>query len=575
METNLNENFEHKIERSAVLDDEFYLKEYFLIIKASNLEGHYQQKLGILIIAIFLLTGLLNVMICTQNGLPKYFCINLDDWEDTDQYDSYKHNTRYKLIHDEMCIITYCEMKEELNWGIGGTIEDSLRLYNRYFPQLLIVDTESYYNIYTYFGLFCDDDRLNFRNNMIRHIYFGCLLGYCLFPIISEYIGRQYSLTLILSMLITCNIIFISFPIKLEIFLILLVIYSTGLYFITLSDIICLETMTAELQKTVTMKRHMYYFLFSLGFTIFAHRYPDFTIISYINIVLCVIALVCSYKSIKETPKYLLERKHFLKLRNNITKISKINNTYDYNVKEMFRKIDKQKRFSKEMLRVDMDLLTIKRENQKFTIKMLINILSLKFIHACQNFVFFIPIVLMYLSLVFTITYIMFHLDSYTDCLIFFTAGFVIYFYSNLRPEPYEKSIIFKLKIFISILFAVIALIFNIYSYLGTIPAEQGSMLMYTRQGLFLLILLLIHTNRKNLDYFVKLSICSFENKEFVSSRYTINDIHIVLYISNSIMMMGSGFIAKLNLPIYTLFAYLFYLSSLISMIYLKQLKDI
>jgi hypothetical protein len=562
MQNNLNEIFDIEIEKPQVLNDEYYTKEYFLIIKASNLEGSYQHKLGILVVVTFLLANLFNVMICTNKTLPNYFCVYLDVWEDDSQYQNIKTDNRYKLIHEEECVLKYCHV--DINY-ISENI-NTFKAFNRNLPQLIVIDLESVYNIYTYFGVFCVDAREAFLNDIIVHIYLGSLIGYFIFPIISEYIGRQYSFTIIISILIICNIIFISLSISKDIFLKLLIIYSTCLYFITLSDIICLEVMSGELQKKVTLKRYMYYYIFSLCFTYFTQNYSNFKIISYVNIALSVITIVLSFKSIKETPKYLLEKKHFLRLRNILTKISKINNTYEYNVKEMFRKIDKQKRFSKEMLKLDIDLLTTKREKKGFNLGQVVFYLNLKFLQTAKNFIFFIPVVLMYLSINFSLSYIMFHLENFLECLIFFASGFLVYFYANLRPEVFEEEKIFTLKTNISILFAMVALICTIYVSIENFLTEN----FYLKNFLFFTITMLININRKNLDYFIKLSNCVYEAKELKSSKYNINDIHIVLYILNSLLMIFSKFIFIYEIPVFSIFSYMFYLSALISLIYLR-----
>jgi hypothetical protein len=578
MQTNNNEKkFDKEFERPVVLNDDFYLKEYFLIIKASNLEGAYQSKLGFLIVITYLLSNLFNVMICTQKNQADYFCVFQEAWEDNAIYNDFKSNTkRYKVIHEEECIVSFCfdyvdndiYLNSNSKLHNQGNVYERLITLNKYIPQLVIVDSEAVFNIYSYFGIFCEEDKKEFLNNMILHIYSGSLIGYFIFPLLSEYLGRQYSFTIMLSLLIVCNIIFIAFPIKQDVFLVVLLVYSTTLYFLTLSDIVSLEAMSGEMQRTVSMKRHMYYYLFALGFTFLYQKYSDFKIISYVNIILSVISVLLAYKSIKETPKYLLDRKYFLRLRKNITKISKINNTYDYHVKEMFRKIDKQKRFSKEMLKVDVDYLIIKREKRKFSIKVFLEYLNLKLVRAFKNFVFFFPVAMMYLSLNFCLTYTMFHLKTFTDCYIFFISGFLVYFYSNLRQQAADFSKIFRIKIYISLLFSIIALICNIYSYL--LLLTENEYLFFIKNGIFFVIITLININIQNLDFFVKLSNCFFERNELKSIRYDINDIHVPLYITLSILMIFSRFIFSIQIPQFTIFSYLFYCSALVSLIYLR-----
>ncbi len=282
--------------------------EYNKLFDEIGKSGKYQK----LLMMVFLISSFVGYFLITlvpmMKELPSYQCFNHEDFEEEIEYLQYKNNDRYQIIKDEQCINNYCSVKNtksELPW-------------------ILVADLKSQTNFISGFQKFCKVDE--FFGTITQFHSIGRLCGMFTFSYLSDQYGRILAYKGQLILLLT-SIVLLGMANN-EFFFILSVIFNgAGSHIFVVTIVICSEVMD---QKMFSIYNGIINAIFPLS-GIFNVIVYCITRNWYYCLVVCFFALIFSVflgnKLILESPSFLLSKKRYECLNNNIELISEINGT--------------------------------------------------------------------------------------------------------------------------------------------------------------------------------------------------------------------------------------------------------
>jgi hypothetical protein len=337
---------------SPMYNDDYYKTEYLKVIEATNLEGRFQQSLSTFFILTFLSCNFITILFAILKVAPMYKCIGIDEFEDT--YTEYDKD-RFKVIVSHhgvgrTCVNDLC--REKVNSMTRIEPFDS--------PLLAIVDLYSTTN-FNFLSKFYSNENFCFKFKfifeIIRWILYGSSIGHIAFPFITEYAGRRFTWLMIVCILIISNIMFILITDNLFIFKFAILIFSICSFFNIFSHVARDEILSKKLSQSTHDREIIFLSTYALVLIFITVQFQNFTIPLVINLFLIIYIFKFGYSLyIIETPIYLLQHKQFKKLRESVVFLASENFTYDFLVKIMLLKLDKQKRFSKELLKIELDV---------------------------------------------------------------------------------------------------------------------------------------------------------------------------------------------------------------------------
>jgi MFS family permease len=286
-------------------------EKYHELLELAGKSGKFQITLFVILTIVAFVSCLTLLAISLQKAKPEHSCFNRQEFEDGTDYDIYKNNKRYKVIHNEECVKEYCSKWEHFENEI---------------LTILVLDSHSLVNLNTELNMECKTEE--YFDRYTQQVFMGRLVGSLFSSYISDRFGRWYSFNLLMYMLLASQLLYLFYKSA-------FVVLFNGLFATLCAPLWNLACMFA----TETMDRKLYslaggiYGAAYAGTGIFniaiIYFFRNWNIILWIHLFLTIGCLYLGRIYITETPIYLLERKRYEELNQVLIKISVINNTDD------------------------------------------------------------------------------------------------------------------------------------------------------------------------------------------------------------------------------------------------------
>jgi MFS family permease len=297
---------------SNLLNNNNNIKGKFMeLIEVAGNKGKYQKVQFLVLTVIAFVSCLSLVMVSLHKTKPHFDCFDKHEFEDGVEYDIYKNNKRYKIIHQEECVKEYCAKTP----GFENEI-----------LTVLVLDSHSIVNLNTELDTECRTEE--YFDAFTQQVFLGRLLGSLIFSYVSDRFGRWYTFTILLYGLLASQLIYLFYK---NTFVILI----NGLCATICSQIWNLVCQMA----TESMDRKMYslaggvygaaYAFTGIFNIIIIYFFSNWNYVVWVHLILTIGCVYFSFYYITETPIYLLENQRYEELKKVLIQISVINNKED------------------------------------------------------------------------------------------------------------------------------------------------------------------------------------------------------------------------------------------------------
>jgi MFS family permease len=285
-------------------------EKYKELFEVAGNNGPFQKTLFVLLTTVAFVSCLSLLIASLQRIKPHHDCFNKQDFEDGTEYDIYKNNKRYKVIHQEECVKQYCSKSENF--------ENELL-------TVLVLDTHSIVNLNTELGMECHEE---YFDRYTQNIFLGRLIGSLFSSYISDRFGRWYSYNIMMYGLLASQLLYLFY--KNAIVVLMVAFLST--ICASLWNLVCLiatETMDKKLYSLASGVYGAAYAGTGVFNIIIVYYFGNWNVILWIHLFLTIGCLYLSRIYVTETPIYLLEKKYYEELNQVLIKISLVNNPDD------------------------------------------------------------------------------------------------------------------------------------------------------------------------------------------------------------------------------------------------------
>jgi len=307
-------------------------------------EGKFQKIIFTILIIASFISSLTVTITPFHKELPNYFCFNLHEFQDDNEYDIYKNNNNYMIFYDEDCIIKHCSNNPNF-------VNERL--------TVLVAEYSKLENFVTELNIFCEID--SYFNVFSQYIFIGRLLGLIVFSYISDKYGRLQSFNIMVYSLFLCYLAYFFLKEKFLFFVIGMI--SNSCMF--LWNLVCLKSTEMMSERLYNLANSLISTAFSLTGIIniiFMYLFSNWNDILLSQIFIIIILLYLTKIYMIETTSFLLIDKRYDKLAKTIEFISSKNNDRIKH-KQVLNELKKIKHKLNINMKLKDDNLSIKEKN--------------------------------------------------------------------------------------------------------------------------------------------------------------------------------------------------------------------
>jgi MFS family permease len=330
---------ENLIEKDKSIEERFR----YAIDLAGN-EGKFQKIIFTILVIASFISSLTVTITPFHKELPNYFCFNLQEFRDDNDYDIYKKNNNYKLFYDEDCIIKHCSNNPNF-------VNEKL--------TVLVADYSKLGNLVTELNIFCEID--SYFAVYSQYLFVGRLLGLIVFSYISDKYGRFQSFNIMVFSLLFCYLAFFFLKEKF-LFFVIGMISNACMFLWNLVGLMSTEMMSERLYNLANSLISTAFSLTGIMNIIFMYVFSNWNVILISQIFIIIILLYLTKIYMIETTSFLLIEKRYDELAKTIEFISSKNND-NIKHKQVLNELEKIKHKLNINLKLTDDNLSIKEKN--------------------------------------------------------------------------------------------------------------------------------------------------------------------------------------------------------------------